>query len=129
MKEYIEQNRERFFEELFSLLRIPSVSAKPEHAADMYRCAETLADLLLEAGADDAGVCETAGYPVVFGRKTVVRCRCLIVLLLRRDRGELHFVSGCLSRAAATCQCQQEGTEGKKQNCALHNIVSFATER
>ena len=71
MKEYIEQNRERFFEELFSLLRIPSVSAKPEHAADMYRCAETLADLLLEAGADDAGVCETAGHPVVFGRKTV----------------------------------------------------------
>ena len=71
MKEYIEQNQERFFEELFSLLRIPSVSAKPEHAADMYRCAETLADLLLEAGADEAGVCETAGHPVVFGRKIV----------------------------------------------------------
>ena len=71
MKEYIEQNRERFFEELFSLLRIPSVSAQPEHKADMYRCAETLADLLMEAGADEAGVCETAGHPVVFGRKTV----------------------------------------------------------
>ena len=69
MKEYIEQNRERFLEELFTLLRIPSVSAQAEHKADMYFCAETLADLLLEAGADEAGVCETAGHPVVFGQK------------------------------------------------------------
>ena len=71
MKEYIEQNRERFFEELFSLMRIPSISAQPKHKQDMYLCAETLADLLLEAGADEAGVCETAGHPVVFGRKIV----------------------------------------------------------
>ena len=71
MKEYIEQNKERFFEELFTLLRIPSVSARPEHKADMYFCAETLADLLLEAGADEAGVCETAGHPVVFGQKVI----------------------------------------------------------
>ena len=69
MKEYIEQNRERFLSELFTLLRIPSVSAQAEHKADMYFCAETLADLLLEAGADEAGVCETAGHPVVFGQK------------------------------------------------------------
>ena len=69
MKEYIEQNRERFLGELFTLLRIPSVSAQAEHKADMYFCAETLADLLLEAGADEAGVCETAGHPVVFGQK------------------------------------------------------------
>ncbi len=71
MKEYIEQNRERFFEELFSLLRIPSVSARPEHKQDMYLCAETLANLLLEAGADEAGICDTDGHPVVFGQKTV----------------------------------------------------------
>ena len=71
MKAYIEQNKERFYEELFTLLRIPSVSARPEHAEDMYRCAETLADLLLEAGADEAGVCDTAGHPVVFGRKII----------------------------------------------------------
>ena len=52
MKAYIEQNRDRFLEELFTLLRIPSISAKPEHKQDMYLCAETLANLLLEAGAD-----------------------------------------------------------------------------
>ena len=71
MKQYIEENKERFFEELFSLLRIPSVSAKAEHKADMYRCAERLAGLLLEAGADSAAVYETDGHPVVFGQKSV----------------------------------------------------------
>ena len=69
MKTYIQQNKPRFFEELFSLLRIPSVSAKPEHKADMYRCAERLAELLKEAGADEADVYPTAGHPVVFGHK------------------------------------------------------------
>ena len=69
MKDYIQANRERFFDELFSLLRIPSISAKPEHKPDMYRCAERLVELLKEAGADDAAVYETAGHPVVYGYK------------------------------------------------------------
>ena len=71
MKAYIQQHKDRFFEELFSLLRIPSVSAKPEHKDDMYRCARRLVELLLEAGADSADVYETTGHPVVFGRKDV----------------------------------------------------------
>lgn len=71
MKQYIEQNKERFFEELFSLLRIPSISAKKEHKGDMVRCAERLAELLLEAGADEAGVYPSDGNPVVFGQKIV----------------------------------------------------------
>ena len=71
MKEYIEQNKDRFYEELFSILRIPSVSAKPEHREDMRRCANRLVELLLEAGADEACVSESAGNPVVFGRKIV----------------------------------------------------------
>ena len=71
MKAYIDQNRERFFEELFSLLRIPSISAKPEYKPDMYRCARRLTELLTAAGADKAAVYETAGNPVVFGSKAV----------------------------------------------------------
>lgn len=71
MKSYIEANKDRFFDELFSLLRIPSVSSDPAAKADMYKCAERLSQLLLEAGADEAGVYETAGHPVVFGSKTV----------------------------------------------------------
>ena len=69
MKAYIQANKERFFEELFTLLRIPSISAKPEHKADMYKCATRLTELLKEAGADDARVYETAGHPVVYGYK------------------------------------------------------------
>ena len=71
MKRYIEENRERFFEELYSLLRIPSISAKPEHKQDMYRCAQRLTELLKEAGADSADVYETSGNPVVFGCKDI----------------------------------------------------------
>lgn len=71
MKEYIEQNKERFFEELFSLLRIPSISAKAEHKPDMKRCAERLAVLLMEAGADYAEVSPSNGNPVVYGEKIV----------------------------------------------------------
>jgi len=70
MQEYIEKNEARFYEELFSLLRIPSISAKPEHKADMMKCADRLVELLLEAGADEAGVYETKGNPVVFGQKS-----------------------------------------------------------
>ena len=71
MKQYIQTNKERFFEELFSLLRIPSVSSKEENRPDMKRCADRLVELLLEAGADQARVCPTAGHPVVFGSKLV----------------------------------------------------------
>ena len=71
MKQYIEQNRERFFDELFSILRIPSISAKQENKPDMVRCANRLKELLLEAGADMADVLPTSGNPVVFGRKMV----------------------------------------------------------
>ncbi len=71
MKTYIENNYDRFIEELFSLLRIPSISARVEYADDMYRCAERLAELLRQAGADGAEVCETKGCPVVFGSKMV----------------------------------------------------------
>ena len=68
---YIEANKERFFEELFSLLRIPSISAKKDHKPDMERCAARLAELLLEAGADEAFVSPSEGNPVVYGQKLV----------------------------------------------------------
>lgn len=71
MEKYIKDNEGRWFEELFSLLRIPSISSDPNHKGDMLRCAERLADLLKEAGADEAAVYPTDGHPVVFGQKIV----------------------------------------------------------
>ena len=71
MRDYIEKNRERFLDELFSLLRIPSVSSLESHRPDMRRCADRLVELFLEAGADRAEVCPTEGHPVVYAEKMV----------------------------------------------------------
>ena len=50
IKKYIAENESGMMEELFSLIRIPSISAKPEHHDDMLACAERWAQLLLAAG-------------------------------------------------------------------------------
>lgn len=71
MEKYIKDNEGRWFEELFLLLRIPSISSDPNHKGDMLRCAERLTQLLKEAGADEAAVYPTDGHPVVFGQKIV----------------------------------------------------------
>ena len=71
MKQYIETHKERFFEELFSLLRIPSVSSLEEHIPDMTRCADELVKLLLAAGADKAEVYPTRRHPIVFAEKII----------------------------------------------------------
>jgi len=71
VQKYIEEHRDRFIEELFEVLRIPSISAQPEHRPDMQRCAEWLAGALVEAGADRAEVMPTEGNPVVFAEKIV----------------------------------------------------------
>lgn len=69
---YVEANKERFVEELFELLRIPSISAQPSlHKEDMVRCAEWLAASLMKAGADNAQVMPTNGNPVVYAEKII----------------------------------------------------------
>lgn len=72
-KSYIESNRERFLEELFELLRIPSISADSAFSSDVRKCAETVADFLKTAGADNVILEETAGYPIVYGEKIIDR--------------------------------------------------------
>jgi len=72
-KSYIESNRERFLEELFELLRIPSISADSAFSGDVRKCAETVADFLKTAGADNVILEETAGYPIVYGEKIIDR--------------------------------------------------------
>lgn len=70
-KEYQEQNKDRFLNELLELLRIPSVSARSEHKADMQRCAEVVQKGLLDAGADKAEIFSTSGHPVVYAEKII----------------------------------------------------------
>lgn len=70
-RKYIADHRDRIFDELFSLLRIPSISALPEHRDDMLHCADRWRELLLAAGADRAEVMPTSASPVVFAEKVV----------------------------------------------------------
>ncbi|WP_195203918.1 dipeptidase [Phocaeicola plebeius] len=71
IKQYIQENEERFLNELFSLIRIPSISALPAHKDDMLACAERWRQLLLEAGADEAMVMPSEGHPLVYAEKGV----------------------------------------------------------
>ena len=70
-KEYIERNKDRFVEELFSLIRIPSISSESEHKADMVRCAERWKELLTASGAENAELIETTGNPLVYAEKSI----------------------------------------------------------
>lgn len=71
IKKYVETNRQRFLDELFELLRFPSVSADPKYKTDVLKTADFVAQKLKDAGADKVEFCETAGYPIVYGEKIV----------------------------------------------------------
>jgi acetylornithine deacetylase/succinyl-diaminopimelate desuccinylase-like protein len=66
---YIQANKQRFLDELFEILRIPSVSADPAYKGDVQRMAEAVAESLRKAGADGVQVFPTAGHPIVYGQK------------------------------------------------------------
>lgn len=71
IQDYIETNKERFVEELMSLIRIPSISSESEHKPDMVRCAERWCELLCKAGVDFAEQIKTTGNPLVYGEKMI----------------------------------------------------------
>ncbi len=71
IKDYIQANEPRMLEELFSLIRIPSISSEHEHKADMQKCADCWQELLLAAGADRAEVMPSEGNPMVYAEKIV----------------------------------------------------------
>lgn len=71
IKKLIDENKKRFLEELFEILRIPSISAKPENKDDMLRAAELIKSKLLDAGADSAEVLPTRGQPVIYAEKII----------------------------------------------------------
>ncbi|MCL2413999.1 MAG: dipeptidase [Bacteroidales bacterium] len=70
LKNYIETNKDRFLQELFGLIRIPSISSGGKFE-DMTACAEYLKKSLLEAGVDKAEVMPTKGNPVVYAEKII----------------------------------------------------------
>ena len=81
-KKYIEENKDRFLEELFGLISIPSISPIADHKPDMLKAANYWKDSMLKAGCDRADVLPTDGNPVVFGEK-------IIDLVYRGSKGAL----------------------------------------
>ena len=71
IKQYVEQNKQRLLDELFELLRFPSVSADPKYKPDVLKTAEYVAAKLQAAGSDKVEVCQTLGYPIVYGEKII----------------------------------------------------------
>lgn len=68
---FIQENKTVFLNELIELLKIPSISADPAYADSVHRTAAVVANHLQKAGADHVEIFETAGYPIVYGEKTI----------------------------------------------------------
>ena len=85
VQDYIQANKDRFLEELFEVLRIPSVSAQSEHKPDMVACADWLRESLLRSGADKAEVMPTEGNPVVYGEKIIDPAKPTILVYAHYD--------------------------------------------
>ncbi len=71
LQSYLKSNKERFVQELFDLLKIPSVSADSAYAKDVYNAADFVADSLKTAGCDTVEICQTKGFPIVYGEKLI----------------------------------------------------------
>jgi acetylornithine deacetylase/succinyl-diaminopimelate desuccinylase-like protein len=70
-KPYIEEHKQRFIDELIELLKIPSISADSAYKDDVIKTAAAIKDSLVKAGCDQVEICETPGYPIVYGEKII----------------------------------------------------------
>ena len=71
IKKYVQENKQRFLDELIELLKIPSVSADSAYSQDVIDTAEAVKTRLEEAGCDKVEICETPGYPIVYAEKMI----------------------------------------------------------
>jgi len=69
--EYLNDHKDKFLNELFDLLRIPSVSADKKFDGDVRNAAAFVKDQLIAAGVDYAELCETKGHPIVYAEKII----------------------------------------------------------
>lgn len=70
-KSYILENKQRFIDELIELLKIPSISADSTYKTAVIRTADLVKSSLKKAGCDQVEICETPGYPIVYGEKII----------------------------------------------------------
>ena len=71
LQSYLDSNKDRFVKELFELLKIPSVSADSAYSKEVFKTADFVADSLKTAGCDAVEICQTKGFPIVYGEKII----------------------------------------------------------
>jgi acetylornithine deacetylase/succinyl-diaminopimelate desuccinylase-like protein len=71
IQSYISDNKDRFLNELIDLLKIPSISADSAYKDDVLKTARVIKISLEKAGCDHVEICETDGYPIVYGEKII----------------------------------------------------------
>ena len=71
LQSYLDSNKDRFVQELFELLKIPSVSADSAYSKDVFKAADFVANSLKKAGCDAIEICQTKGFPIVYGEKMI----------------------------------------------------------
>ncbi|MBQ4802945.1 dipeptidase [Aquimarina sp. MMG015] len=71
IKSYVQEHKERFINELLELLKIPSISADSAYKNDVIKTADEIKKSLENAGCDLVEICETPGYPIVYGEKII----------------------------------------------------------
>lgn len=71
IQSYIDTHKDRFLNELLELLKMPSVSADSAFQDDVIKTADVIKQRLTEAGCDHVEICETDGFPIVYGEKII----------------------------------------------------------
>ncbi|QRM88309.1 dipeptidase [Lacinutrix sp. WUR7] len=71
IKKYIDQHKDRFLNELIELLKIPSISADSAYKKDVLKTADEIKSSLEKAGCENVEICQTKGYPIVYGDKII----------------------------------------------------------
>ncbi len=85
IKNYIEANKDRFLEELFGLIRIPSISSDTSRKEDMLKAAQYWKDSLMKAGAAKAEIFATEGNPVVYGELIIDPAKSTVLVYAHYD--------------------------------------------
>lgn len=70
-KQFVQENKDRLIDELIELLKMPSISADSAYSQDVINTAEAVKESLEKAGCDIVEMCETPGYPIVYGEKII----------------------------------------------------------
>ncbi|NLP59037.1 dipeptidase [Lutibacter sp. B1] len=71
IKSYVNQHKERFINELIELLKMPSISADSAYSQDVLNTADAVKEALEKAGCNKVEICDTPGYPIVYGEKII----------------------------------------------------------